>query len=190
MTVYTTMSSPLGELVLAGERAPAGTVLSALSVAGSGSAVVVGTQWVRDDAAFASVRDQLDAYFAGERTRFEVDYAVGGSEFRRRVWQALDEIPYGRTTTYGRIAERIGAPRAAVRAVGAAIGANPVLIVRPCHRVIGANGSLTGYAGGLAGKRRLLELEHGTVARQPSSVAALPPCDGRPVRTDVPMYQL
>lgn len=189
MTVYTTMSSPLGRLVLAGERRPTGTVLSVLSVSGS-SVPVTRAEWTEDEAAFVSARDQLDAYFAGERTRFDVEFAVAGSAFRRRVWQALDDIPYGRTATYGQIAEHIGAPRAAVRAVGAAIGANPVLIVRPCHRVIGASGSLTGYAGGLAAKRRLLELEHGAAAPQPESDATPAPHGRRRVRPDVPVHQL
>lgn len=82
-----------------------------------------------------------------------------GTEFRTRVWDALDDVPYGATTTYGEIAARVGATRVAVRAVGGAIGANPLLILRPCHRVIGANGSLTGYAGGLERKTALLTLE-------------------------------
>lgn len=159
MTVYTTTASPLGELMLVGEVRPGGVALTALSIAG-GKGVVAQPDWIEDRAPFESVADQLDGYFAGRRTHFELDYAVEGSEFRRRVWQALDDIPYGRTVTYGDIAARVGAPRAAVRAVGAAIGANPVLIVRPCHRVIGANGRLTGYAGGLDRKRQLLELEH------------------------------
>ncbi|MDR7171934.1 methylated-DNA-[protein]-cysteine S-methyltransferase [Nocardia kruczakiae] len=159
MTVYTTTASPLGELMLVGEPRPAGVALTALSIAG-GKGGAAQPDWIEDRAPFASVLDQLDGYFAGQRTRFELDYAVEGSEFRRRVWQALDDIPYGRTVTYGDIAARVGAPRAAVRAVGSAIGANPVLIVRPCHRVIGANGRLTGYAGGIDRKRQLLELEH------------------------------
>lgn len=82
-----------------------------------------------------------------------------GSDFQRRVWKALENIPYGTTLSYGEVAARIGASRAAVRAVGTAIGANPLLIVRPCHRVIGASGALTGYAGGLERKRQLLDLE-------------------------------
>ncbi len=159
MTVYTTTASPLGELMLVGEVGRAGIVLRSVSIAG-GKSVAVQQEWVADRDAFATVIDQLDDYFAGRRTQFELEYVVEGSEFRRRVWQALDDIPYGHTASYGEIAARIGAPRAALRAVGGAIGANPVLIVRPCHRVIGADGRLTGYAGGLDSKRRLLELEH------------------------------
>ncbi|MET7936412.1 methylated-DNA--[protein]-cysteine S-methyltransferase [Streptomyces sp. NPDC005322] len=162
MTLYTTIDSPLGELLLAGEEsatARGGTALASLSVPGQNGGVTVGNDWVRDDLAFAEIVDQLRAYFAGSRTRFDIECAPGGSDFQRRVWQALEAIPYGTTVSYGELAERAGAPRAAVRAVGTAIGRNPLLIVRPCHRVIGANGSLTGYAGGLERKQRLLLLE-------------------------------
>lgn len=108
---------------------------------------------------FRAAEAQLAAYFAGELTRFRLELRSTGTEFRQRVWDALDSVPYGETATYGWIAARIGAPRAAVRAVGGAIGANPLLVLRPCHRVIGADGSLTGYAGGLDRKRHLLGLE-------------------------------
>jgi methylated-DNA-[protein]-cysteine S-methyltransferase len=95
-------------------------------------------------------------------THFEIAYADGaGTEFQRRVWGAVDTIAYGETTSYGKLAESIGASRAAVRAVGTAIGRNPLLVVRPCHRIVGADGSLVGYAGGLERKRLLLELEGG-----------------------------
>jgi methylated-DNA-[protein]-cysteine S-methyltransferase len=116
-------------------------------------------EWRREAKAFREVEEQLAAYFAGELKEFRLELSGEGTDFRQRVWAALDDVPYGATTTYGAIAARIGAPRAAVRAVGGAIGANPLLIVRPCHRVIGADGSLTGYAGGLDRKRRLLGLE-------------------------------
>ncbi len=159
MTVYAMTASPLGELMLVGEVRTTGTALRSISVAG-GKSVAVQPEWSEDRDAFAVVIEQLGDYFAGRRTRFELEYAVEGTEFRRRVWRALDDIPYGHTVSYGEIAARIGAPRAAVRAVGGAIGANPVLIVRPCHRVVGADGRLTGYAGGLESKRLLLELEH------------------------------
>ena len=112
-----------------------------------------------DPGPFRAAREQLDAYFAGELREFRLPLRAEGTEFRRRVWDAMDEVPYGTTVTYGLLAARIGAPRAAVRAVGGALGANPLLIVRPCHRVIGADGSLTGYAGGLDRKVRLLTLE-------------------------------
>src|SRR5581483_3466937 len=102
--------------------------------------------WVRDDAGFDDVRGQLGEYFAGTRTSFELPLHLLGTPFQRRVWQALLEIPCGETRSYGQLAVQLGAPGAA-RAVGAANGQNPVAIVVPCHRVIGAAGSLTGYGG-------------------------------------------
>jgi methylated-DNA-[protein]-cysteine S-methyltransferase len=113
---------------------------------------------LEDRRAFTEVLAQLDGYFAGERRSFELALAPLGTEFQRRVWQALAAIPYGETTTYAAIARAVGKPKA-VRAVGAANGKNPISIVVPCHRVIGQNGTLTGYAGGLPSKQRLLELE-------------------------------
>lgn len=118
--------------------------------------------WVRDDGAFATVIEQLDAYFAGRCMTFDdlpVDEAgVGGTAFQRRVWGALREIPYGRTISYAELARRVGAPRAA-RAVGLANGRNPLSIVVPCHRVVGADGRLVGYGGGTGRKRWLLAHE-------------------------------
>ena len=104
---------------------------------------------------------QLAEYFAGERTAFELPLAAGGTEFQERVWAALVEIPFGETTSYGEIARRLGLPPGASRAVGAANGQNPIAIMVPCHRVIGANGALTGYAGGIEKKRWLLAHEAG-----------------------------
>jgi methylated-DNA-[protein]-cysteine S-methyltransferase len=103
---------------------------------------------------------ELDTYFAGRLKRFSTPVAPDGTPFQRRVWTALCDIPYGRTVSYGELARTIGAEKA-VRAVGAANGANPIAIVVPCHRVIGANGSLTGFGGGLPVKRALLDLEKG-----------------------------
>jgi methylated-DNA-[protein]-cysteine S-methyltransferase len=113
-----------------------------------------------EDPVLAEAVEQLRAYFAGERTSFALPLAMHGHEFERRVWAALREIPYGETASYGEIAERIGAPGAA-RAVGLANGRNPIAIIVPCHRVIGANGKLTGFGGGLPMKRSLLDLEQG-----------------------------
>ncbi|MGA4847347.1 methylated-DNA--[protein]-cysteine S-methyltransferase [Streptomyces sp. G5(2025)] len=163
MTVYTTIDSPLGALLLVGEAsgtAKGGTALASLSMPGQKGAAAVLDGWVRDDEAFTVITAQLRSYFAGSLTRFDIEYAAGaGTAFQRKVWDALDALPYGTTTTYGRLAEQLGLSRAAVRALGTAIGRNPLLVVRPCHRVIGADGSLTGYAGGLERKRLLLDLE-------------------------------
>jgi methylated-DNA-[protein]-cysteine S-methyltransferase len=125
---------------------------------------------VSDDARFDRVVTQMTEYFAGRRTDFDLDLRPdGGSPFERRVWAALLEIPYGETASYGEIAARIGHPGKA-RAVGRANGRNPIAIVCPCHRVIGSDGSLTGYGGGLENKRALLDLEAGalTLAMDPA----------------------
>ncbi|WP_066898627.1 methylated-DNA--[protein]-cysteine S-methyltransferase [Mycolicibacterium houstonense] len=116
------------------------------------------TGWETDDSAFPEAVEQLAAYFAGELTEFDLELDMVGTQFQRRVWEALRTIPYGETCSYGEIARQIGSP-AAFRAVGLANGHNPIGIIVPCHRVIGANGSLTGYGGGLDRKRALLELE-------------------------------
>jgi methylated-DNA-[protein]-cysteine S-methyltransferase len=113
---------------------------------------------VRDDAAVAHVAQQLAEYGAGTRHTFDLDLAPPGTPFQHKVWRALCEIPFGETESYGHLAERIGHPGKA-RAVGAANGANPIALIIPCHRVIGADGSLTGYGGGLPLKKRMLEFE-------------------------------
>ncbi len=115
--------------------------------------------WVRDSARLARAAEQLEEYLAGARRAFDLPLApTGGTPFQRRVWAALETVPYATTTSYGALAAALGVPRA-VRAVGAANGRNPLSIVRPCHRVVGASGALTGYGGGLAAKRALLTLE-------------------------------
>jgi len=114
--------------------------------------------WEVDDEAFPDAVAQLEAYFAGERTDFELSLDLVGTEFQRRVWAALLTIPYGQTRSYGEIARQIGSP-GAFRAVGLANGHNPIGIIVPCHRVIGSNGNLTGYGGGLDRKRALLDME-------------------------------
>jgi methylated-DNA-[protein]-cysteine S-methyltransferase len=119
--------------------------------------------WEPDDEAFPEAVGQLEAYFAGERTDFELPLDLVGTAFQRRVWEALLTIPYGETRSYGEIARQIGAPSAS-RAVGLANGHNPIGIIVPCHRVIGSNGSLTGYGGGLDRKRALLALEKSRTA--------------------------
>jgi methylated-DNA-[protein]-cysteine S-methyltransferase len=123
--------------------------------------------WEPDDDAFPQVVEQLEAYFAGERTEFDLALDLVGTSFQKRVWEALLTIPYGETRSYGEIARQIGAP-GAFRAVGLANGHNPIGIIVPCHRVIGSNGSLTGYGGGLDRKRALLELEKSRVSPIPT----------------------
>ena len=153
MIHYRTVDSPIGALALAG-RGRALTNLRMLNQTYEPDR----SDWVRDYRAFPDAVDQLEAYFAGKRTDFDVELNLVGSEFQRRVWQALLTIPYGETRSYGQVAEQIGVAGAA-RAVGLANGHNPIAIIVPCHRVIGANGSLTGYGGGLDRKRSLLEME-------------------------------
>jgi O-6-methylguanine DNA methyltransferase len=147
---YSRFSSPVGPLLLAvSERG-----LIALEF-GSGD---IGESWVEAPEKTAPLARQLEEYFAGRRRRFDLPLDVRGTEFQRRCWQELLKIPYGETRSYADIASAIGNPPA-VRAVGLANGQNPIAIVVPCHRVIGSDGSLTGYGGGLEVKRRLLELE-------------------------------
>ncbi|MEU6477574.1 methylated-DNA--[protein]-cysteine S-methyltransferase [Streptomyces sp. NPDC047017] len=155
-TYWTRLESPLGPLLLTADRHGA---LTSLSVPGQKGGRTVWDDWRHDPGPFRAAEEQVRAYFAGELKEFDLPLRADGTAFRERVWTALDSVPYGATTTYGEIAARIGASRAAVRAVGGAIGANPLLVLRPCHRVIGADGSLTGYAGGLERKVRLLSLE-------------------------------
>ncbi|OMC45638.1 cysteine methyltransferase [Mycobacterium sp. IS-2888] len=153
MISYRTIDSPIGPLTLAGH----GSALTNLRMVDQ-TYEPKRTDWSADPKAFNDAVDQLGAYFAGELTDFDLELDLRGSEFQQRVWKALLTIPYGETRSYGEIAEQIGAPGAA-RAVGLANGHNPIAIVVPCHRVIGASGSLTGYGGGLDRKRTLLELE-------------------------------
>ena len=157
--LYTTFDSPIGELLALGD----GRALHGLYMQGGRTAIAVGPDWERSGELFADVREQLADYFAGGRTAFDLPLAMTGSPFQRRVWRALQEIPYGETTSYGELARRIGIPSAS-RAVGVANGHNPVAVIVPCHRVIGADGSLTGYGGGLERKRLLLELEAGVLS--------------------------
>lgn len=135
--------------------------------------------WRKDDAFFAGVRDQLSEYFAGRLMNFTVRLAARGTHFQRRVWDALRSIPFGTTTTYSALAAHLEAPTAS-RAVGAANGRNPISLIVPCHRVVGASGTLTGYAGGLELKQWLLDHEAATARRSkggltPVSLAAVAP---------------
>ena len=153
MINYRTIDSPIGPLTLAG-RNSALTNLRMVDQTYEPSRA----GWTRDDNVFADAVEQLNAYFAGELTDFDLELDLQGTVFQQRVWEALLTIPYGETRSYGEIAEQVGAPGSA-RAVGLANGHNPIAIVVPCHRVIGANGKLTGYGGGIDRKLTLLELE-------------------------------
>jgi methylated-DNA-[protein]-cysteine S-methyltransferase len=152
MTFSTRFSSSVGALTLEGDD-------FRLTRLGFGAPAVP----QGDARSLAAAAIQLEQYFAGERTEFSLDLELEGTAFERRVWEAVSAIPYGSTATYAEIAERIGRP-GACRAVGRANAMNPVAIVVPCHRVVGSDGSLTGYAGGIEMKRALLALEARTVA--------------------------
>ncbi|MBT2443353.1 methylated-DNA--[protein]-cysteine S-methyltransferase [Streptomyces sp. ISL-36] len=159
-TVYAYVDGPLGEMLLVGRAVEGGpTELASLSLPGQKGAVTVEDGWRRAPEAFEGIAGQLAEYFAGRRDRFDIAYTAGGTEFQRRVWRAVEDIPYGSTVSYGDIARQVGSSGAGVRAVGTAIGRNPLLVVRPCHRVVGADGALRGYAAGLERKERLLGLE-------------------------------
>jgi methylated-DNA-[protein]-cysteine S-methyltransferase len=156
----TAVPSPLGELWLTSD----GTHLTQLWLGRPPAKAGEAGGWREgesaDAAPFPDAREQLRAYFEGRLREFDLPLAPAGTPFQRRVWRALLEIPYGRTVTYGELAARLGQPGAS-RAVGLANGRNPIAVVIPCHRVIGAGGALTGYGGGLERKRWLLELEAG-----------------------------
>ena len=151
---YSWFASPVGCLLLAGSSAG----LRLVSFAAGQRARSVDPEWQLDNSAFIEVVDQLQSYFAGQRTNFDLPLLLEGTDFQKKVWTALQEIPYGRTISYKKLAEIVGSPKG-VRAVGAANGANPIPIIIPCHRVIGHDGSLTGFGGGLPLKKQLLELE-------------------------------
>lgn len=156
---FRTISSPVGDLTLAGT----GSTLFHLRMAGQAHEPDRAGWEPADPDAFADVVEQLQAYFAGTLTEFDVHLSFTGTDFQQRVWAALQTIPYGQTRSYGQIAEQIGAPGSA-RAVGMANGRNPIAIIVPCHRVIGSSGGLTGYGGGLDRKQALLALESAELA--------------------------
>jgi len=159
MTIYTTMPSPVGELLLIGLPANDGVRLTSVSMDGQRYAPEVRAEWRADPAPFAEVIRQLTAYFDGQLTTFDLDLAPRGTDFQQRIWQALDSVRYGTTTTYGQLAAQLGVPRDRIQALGAAIGANPLAIIRPCHRVVGSDGGMRGYAGGVERKQQLLAHE-------------------------------
>jgi methylated-DNA-[protein]-cysteine S-methyltransferase len=151
---YSQLDSPIGQLLLVGDELG----LRSLYMVDHKHQSPLADSSERNDSAFRPVREQLEAYFAGKLQKFEVALAGEGSAFQKRVWQALLDIPFGETESYGQLARRIGNAKAS-RAVGLANGRNPISIIVPCHRVIGANGSLTGYGGGVERKKWLLEHE-------------------------------
>ncbi len=156
---YTIIESPIGELLLTSD----GSSLTGLYMEAHKGGPAVDGGWVRDDGLFRAWTTELDAYFAGEASGFRSPVRARGTAFQKRVWEALRKIPRGETISYGELARRIGSPRA-VRAVGAAVGRNPVSVIIPCHRVVGSNGALTGYAGGVKRKQWLLDHERMTRA--------------------------
>lgn len=166
MIVYSEAPSPLGRLLLVGD----GAALTGVFFEGHARFAGVGKAWRRDDAAapFAAARAQLAAYFARRRTTFDLPLDAGGTPFGRRIRRALSAVPFGDTTTYARLARVVGSP-SAFRAVGAAVGRNPLSIVVPCHRVVASDGGLAGYAGGLDRKRFLLALEDAALTSRPSA---------------------
>ena len=154
--LYTTMKSPVGSLLLAADERG----LRFLSFVRDDRPARIESSWRESDDAFMETKRQLDAYFRRELRAFTIPLHLVGTEFQRSVWNALLQIPYGSTTSYGELAFKIGRP-SAVRAVGGANHANPIAIIVPCHRVIGSTGKLVGYGGGLYVKDRLLALERG-----------------------------
>jgi methylated-DNA-[protein]-cysteine S-methyltransferase len=157
---YTTLDSPVGALFITSN----GEAITELFMEKhKGGPKPIG-DWRRDGSLFREAADQLRAYFAGELTEFDLPLATAGAPFQQLVWAELRKIPYGSTVSYGELARRIGAPKAP-RAVGAANGSNPISIIIPCHRVIGSNGKLTGYGGGIERKKFLLEFEAETLAK-------------------------
>jgi len=160
MIRYSTCDSTVGRLLFVGD----GEVLTRLHMEDPSKPPQVQEDWKHDSGAFRSAREQMAAYFAGDLTQFDLRLDASGTPFQKRVWNALVEIPYGKTASYGEVARNVDMPTAS-RAVGSANSRNPIAIVVPCHRVIGASGKLTGYAGGLERKKQLLALEADVTAR-------------------------
>jgi methylated-DNA-[protein]-cysteine S-methyltransferase len=163
-TCFSELESPIGALLLIGN----GTALTHLFMQQHKYGFLPRSDWRRDDSALAEVRRQLEAYFRGELHEFDLPLAASGTEFQSKVWEALRDIPFGVSASYGELAARIGSPQSS-RAVGLANGRNPISIIVPCHRVIGADGSLTGYGGGIERKRWLLAHEASFAHLRPQS---------------------
>lgn len=161
-THYAVTDSPIGELLVLGDEAK----VRGLLMNGDGAFDDRKLELTQDQEAFADTIKQLEQYFAGDRDTFELPLEPSGTEFQRAVWNALEQIPYGETRSYGEIAAQVGRPKAA-RAVGMANNRNPIAVIVPCHRVIGSGGALVGYAGGL--ERKIWLLDHEREARSANS---------------------
>ncbi len=166
MTYFSFLPSMINDLLLVSD----GTALTGLFMGAHQGGPEVLPDWIQDDSlpVLKETRKQLESFFAGELRDFQLPLSMAGTEFQMMVWEGLKAIPYGETISYGEFARRLGVPKAS-RAVGLANGRNPISIIVPCHRVIGANGKLTGYGGGLPRKKTLLDLE----ARTTGSMASL-----------------
>lgn len=158
---FTYIESPLGRICVQGD----GEFVTGLYMPQHKHWRGVDSGWRQSDAPFGAIREQLDEYFAGARRRFDLPLKLNGTPFQQRVWRELEQIPFGSTITYAQLAQRVGKPTA-TRAVGHANGRNPVSIIVPCHRVIGADGKLTGYGGGMDKKKWLLAWEQGASVPQ------------------------
>lgn len=165
-TYFTYIRSPLGQLLICGD----GQFITGLFMPEHGGWLGPEASWRRSEAPFVAVRKQLAEYFDGRRQEFDVPLKLAGTPFQQRVWKELVRIPFGTTITYCELARRIGRPTAS-RAVGRANGRNPISIIIPCHRVVGADGTLTGYAGGIEKKRWLLDFESQSKSPKPFAVA-------------------
>lgn len=161
MTYFTKIESPIGELLLVSD----GKNLIRVSMDQQKYAAAIDPAWIekKDVAVLQQAAEQLQSYFAKKLRRFDLPLAFAGTEFQNKVWRELVKIPYGITISYGELARRVGNPQAS-RAVGLANGKNPIAIIVPCHRVIGANGKLTGFGGGLPRKKKLLDIEQSLFA--------------------------
>lgn len=154
MTRYRSFSMPIGKLLLAGDE----TGIERLAFMETEGREIPGWDWQKDELAFDEAARQLRDYFAGKLRAFDLVLSPSGTSFQQAVWKAVAAIPYGQKRTYAELAQQLGRPNAA-RAVGAANAANPIPIIIPCHRVVGSNGALTGYLGGIEMKQKLLHLE-------------------------------
>jgi methylated-DNA-[protein]-cysteine S-methyltransferase len=171
MTIfYTYLDTPLGPMLVQGD----GDFVTGLFMPNHKAWPGPDAPWQQTDVPFAAVRAQLAEYFAGTRRQFDVPLKLGGTPFQKQVWQELLHIPFGQTITYAQLAERVVGKPAGTRAVGHANARNPVSIIVPCHRVIGANGKLTGYAGGMDKKQWLLSWECRATEPQPCLIAKAP----------------